>query len=697
MTEFFHWRLLTAVLISASLLTAFASAGTNYYVSKTGSDSPLNGTISNPWLTIQYAIIHDSVEDGDTINVANGTYTEAIDVSKSLNLRGSGSSATIIAAPGDLFSNLNYLYQNSPSLFNQRVALVHIAPGKSVMIEGFTIDGQNSGPVPATFSFTGIMVEQASATIKGNTVKNFLPSDTSGAPNASLSGRGIEVLGGAFTSLIDSNIVQSCQRHHILITATDDKSGMEGVGPFPMATVSRNTITGLGLSKHAQKGIWFNWGAFGAIVDNSVGSLDYNTVTDLDRASGIIVKHGEYRAGGASRVLISGNTVTTLTSNNNKGIFIEGKGDSVVQNNVSGFHFNIQVDDEDSAYVLKNTVTGGKVGVLVTRTTPPLATNPFFVAIGGSASNKNTFIGQPKTYQGGAAISLSFRNDIELDGNFTSTVPVVATYNDFGVYSANQIDSLIHDRKDTTTSVPPIDTVLYQPFYTDKIRASVKVYLQGPYVVAADSMSNPLRTGGHLASHFGGTIPTLAVDSVNIELRNAATAAGSTTRKFAPAWLLTNGTIRSFADTTKNYVEFDTTSSGNYYIVVRHRNHLAVMCSTGYAMDGSTSPTVHDFSTAQTQAYGTSPMVAVGTRFAMWAGDVSGNGQLRYNLGGNDRLPILTRIGGTNINATVNGYYSEDVNMNGQVRYNLGGNDRLIILTNIGGTNINATRNSQVP
>jgi hypothetical protein len=81
----------------------------------------------------------------------------------------------------------------------------------------------------------------------------------------------------------------------------------------------------------------------------------------------------------------------------------------------------------------------------------------------------------------------------------------------------------------------------------------------------------------------------------------------------------------------------------------------------------------------------------------MWAGDVNGNGQLKYNLGGNDRALILSRIGGTNINATVLGYYSEDVNLNGQVKYNLGSNDRAIILSNIGGSNINATRSTQVP
>ena len=81
----------------------------------------------------------------------------------------------------------------------------------------------------------------------------------------------------------------------------------------------------------------------------------------------------------------------------------------------------------------------------------------------------------------------------------------------------------------------------------------------------------------------------------------------------------------------------------------------------------------------------------------MFAGDVNGDGQLKYTLAGNDRALILTRIGGTNINATVAGYYNEDVNLDGVVKYSLAGNDRAIILQNIGGSNINATVSTQVP
>jgi hypothetical protein len=367
---------------------------------------------------------------------------------------------------------------------------------------------------------------------------------------------------------------------------------------------------------------------------------------------------------------------------------------------VANFRFGIQIHNSSGTLAARDTVTGGQVGFVVTRSALPTV-GPFAVTIGGSPANKCVITGQVSSAAGGSAIALSFR-EFNADGTFLSTVPVDARYNDFGVYAESAVQALIWDRADTT-GLTGVDTVYYYPFYVDKIRASVKVFLQGPYVTANDTMNNLLRTGGYLASHFtGALIPVRAVDSINIELRNGTTTAGSTTRKFAPAWLLTDGTIRNFSDTTKSYVEFDTTLSGQYNLVVRHRNHLGVMDSSFQSLDGSTAPVAYDFSTRQGKAYSTDyvarpPMVLVGTQYAMYAGDVTGNGQLKFSGTGNDRGPIFTRVGGVSLVATINGYYNEDTNMNGQVKFSGSGNDRAIIFTNVGGVNLVATRNSEVP
>ena len=66
----------------------------NRYVSPSGSNITGDGTISNPWKTIQYAINNSS--SGDIINVASGTYNEDILIDKGLEISGSGRDNTTI-------------------------------------------------------------------------------------------------------------------------------------------------------------------------------------------------------------------------------------------------------------------------------------------------------------------------------------------------------------------------------------------------------------------------------------------------------------------------------------------------------------------------------------------------------------------------------------------------------------------------
>lgn len=47
--------------------------------------------------------------------------------------------------------------------------------------------------------------------------------------------------------------------------------------------------------------------------------------------------------------------------------------------------------------------------------------------------------------------------------------------------------------------------------------------------------------------------------------------------------------------------------SGNYYLVIRHRNHLGVMSSNATMV--TSSSTQYNFTTLQTQAYGTNAMI----------------------------------------------------------------------------------------
>jgi hypothetical protein len=169
------------------------------------------------------------------------------------------------------------------------------------------------------------------------------------------------------------------------------------------------------------------------------------------------------------------------------------------------------------------------------------------------------------------------------------------------------------------------------PLSVQPLRANVKVFLQGPYHAGSSVMDHTVNTSGVLAAHFGAIpIPTNAVDSITIEIRNAVTAAGSTVRVFQPAWLLKDGSIVGFADTTQGYTTH-TAAGGSYYIVVLHRNHLAIMTAAAHAL-GISTPAAYDFTTAQTQAYSTDyvlspPTVQVEAGvYGMFGGDANGTG-----------------------------------------------------------------------
>ncbi|HMZ48849.1 MAG TPA: hypothetical protein PLP28_07725, partial [Flavobacteriales bacterium] len=139
--------------------------------------------------------------------------------------------------------------------------------------------------------------------------------------------------------------------------------------------------------------------------------------------------------------------------------------------------------------------------------------------------------------------------------------------------------------------------------------------------------------------------------------------------------------------------------AGNYRVAVRHRNHLG--CMTASAVSLSSTPATLDFSAAATSTYGTAARKSIAGAFptqALWAGDVTFNGQVKYTGSGNDRDPILITVGSSAPNNVVTGTYSgRDVNLNGEVKYTGSGNDRDPILVNVGGTAPNNVRSQQLP
>ena len=177
-------------------------------------------------------------------------------------------------------------------------------------------------------------------------------------------------------------------------------------------------------------------------------------------------------------------------------------------------------------------------------------------------------------------------------------------------------------------------TILKKPVY-------IKVFLQGPY--SSGAMNTTLQTSSLIPTsqpyncnpwNYNGSeslsnIPSGVADWILVELRSDINTAVQT----RAAFLISNGSIHDIDGS--DHVNFNGIPDGSYYIVIKHRNHLAVMSASTVSLP-NTSGTVYDFTTGQTKAHGTNPMIALdGGKYGMIAGDANSDGQvttLDYNF-----------------------------------------------------------------
>ncbi|HOJ06653.1 MAG: polysaccharide deacetylase family protein [Ignavibacteriota bacterium] len=195
---------------------------------------------------------------------------------------------------------------------------------------------------------------------------------------------------------------------------------------------------------------------------------------------------------------------------------------------------------------------------------------------------------------------------------------------------------------------------------------SLKVFLEGSYNGSV-AMTTTLKTQGllpkyqpykftpwnYLGTEATASFPANAVDWVMIELRSDLNNIVSRRAGF----LLSDGSVVDIDGSSP--LAFKGLNPGNYYVVVRHRNHLAIMSASAISL--SSSPTFYDFTTAQTQAYGTNPMKDLGGGiYGMIGGDMDGDGNVDYS---NDLLTKWLPSFG------FHGYFSTDTNLNSDVDY----------------------------
>jgi hypothetical protein len=221
---------------------------------------------------------------------------------------------------------------------------------------------------------------------------------------------------------------------------------------------------------------------------------------------------------------------------------------------------------------------------------------------------------------------------------------------------------------------------------------SVEPYSTAPYFQTPINDNSGKNLG---PTALNATGPDAIVDWILLEVRDASTMAKVATRR---ALVQRDGEI---VDTNGvSPVVFSTVAPGNYFVSVKHRNHLGVMTLNPVALTLSGGPI--DFTQQFLWTKPASPAIVnaparvYGLTQVLWAGDARANKNTKYNGFQNDKEAVLAIVS-PNFNGSVPGYRVEDVNMDGKVRYNNTDNDRNVILFTVTVATPNAIYNQHTP
>ncbi len=212
--------------------------------------------------------------------------------------------------------------------------------------------------------------------------------------------------------------------------------------------------------------------------------------------------------------------------------------------------------------------------------------------------------------------------------------------------------------------------------FVKSIKVSPKVFLQGPYNTGNSLMSDNLRSGGYLPTiepysglnfqhqNSGGGETTWAavlsntgndaiVDWVFVELRDKNSP--STVLATRAALLQRDGDVVDVDGISP--VDFHSMAADDYYVAVRHRNHLGVMTANSVALNMN-STTSLNFTTSGLGTWGVNAQGSLGGNIlGLVAADVDVSGLINAvdrSIIWNNRNLISYHISDTNLDGVVN-------------------------------------------
>ena len=411
-----------------------------------------------------------------------------------------------------------------------------------------------------------------------------------------------------------------------------------------------------------------------------------------------------------NRDFIFNDNASVVSYDNNEFFITNGNGE-VIKNNLGGTAFTFPVGYNESTYnpvTLTQQGTADNHGVRCRANV--LSSGTSGAALTEGVVDASWDISEETAGGSNLEMTTSWTAGDELS-DFDRTACAINRYE-------SNWDNLLYDQLGTASNSSPYTRTLTGitemgvfavagDALLDYIEVSPKVYLQGCY--SAGQMNDLLRssslvpqtepyTGLSGFTHIGGdeggesvTAGVLAVtgtqaivDWVFLELRDKNNS--SNVIRTRSALLQRDGDIVELDGVSP--VKIDGVISDNYYLVVRHRNHLGVR--TANIVSLSRTSLTYDFTTGMSQAYKpgghpNDPMTVLsGTHYGLWGGNSNGNTNIRYSGPSNDQNQLLnTCLNGSKVGVLVGVYNSCDLNMNGNIRYSGPANDQNFLLNTV--------------
>jgi hypothetical protein len=372
-----------AVVFAAILLAlAFSSCGfTDYWVSVKGNDATGNGTQSNPWRTITYALtqLNYNTQIPPRIRLTKGLYEESFTVTKSVNIRGAGV-APIATWPDDPLTPT----QEVSAIIRPRDANgqfldgIRVANGAHLVLDNLVVLYGNVRAANAQLSLLGVEVRDSrglfGVQIENSPFSLILNSKVTATPNI-FADYAIEIIQSDVG--IGGLTAGDYFDHVISIRPPDNNDPLEyGSGvPYMNITIKDSTIHG--------SSIWY---ADGIRIQGTANVEILNTTiarTHADaQAAGDGIPHNMPYAG----VEIAGWTLASMPN-----VVLDGV-------TTSGFDVGIGLNMEGEAVRVQNSdISGVSYGVLSNFHGYELVTWPLVDFGGGllGSQGNNTFSAAP--------------------------------------------------------------------------------------------------------------------------------------------------------------------------------------------------------------------------------------------------------------------------------------------------------------